>query len=246
MNSVETNRAYYESESTARRDYWRYMAAPRQRVSRICREVARIAPASLVDLGCGDGSLLAEIALRSPKTNLAGIDLSKSQIARNRVTLPAVAWLDSDLTVPIALGERFEAVVASEVIEHLPEPRMLLDNAARLALPAAHLVLTTQSGRVGETERRVGHVRHFTAGEMRSLLGECVWTPLRVWNEGLPFHDLSKWWANRDPDASMAQFGSERPYGSVERAISFALRAAFRLNSRSRGAQLYAVAVKTP
>jgi SAM-dependent methyltransferase len=244
MSHVETNRAYYESDSPARRDYWKYMAAPRARVARICSEVARFRPASVIDLGCGDGSLLDEIRRRVPNARLAGVDLSTSQIARNRERIPAVQWFDADLTAPLTIRDRFDVIVASEVIEHLPEPVALLENAALIAGPGAHLVLSTQSGRVRETERRVGHVRHFPAGEMSRLLESSGWHAERVWNEGMPFHDLSKWWANRDPEASMARFGSDRPYGAGERAICFALRCAFRLNSRSRGAQLYAVAVK--
>ena len=64
---------------------------------------------------------------------------------------------------------------------------------------------------------------------------------MRIWNTGFPFHDLSKWYANRDPDRSLEQFG-ERAYGMRENVICWALRQAFRFNSRRRGAQLFAVA----
>jgi hypothetical protein len=55
-----------------------------------------------------------------------------------------------------------------------------------------------------------------------------------------PSHDLSKWYANLDPDRSMRQFG-EKAYGPVERAVCLLLRGLFRLNSRTRGAQLVAM-----
>lgn len=240
--NTDTNRDYYEAPSQARLDYWRYMAAPRARVARVLGEVRKIAPGSLVDLGCGDGSLLAEIQRALPAIRLAGVDLSESQIANNRKRTPAIEWHAANLEEAVALTETYECVVASEVIEHLERPASLLRNAAVVAAPGASLLLTTQSGPVRETERRVGHVRHFTAAELEALLAEHGWTPVRVWNEGYPFHDLSKWWANRDADASMARFGGDEGYGWGERAICLALRAAFRLNSRSRGAQLYAVA----
>jgi SAM-dependent methyltransferase len=238
MTATDSNREYYEATSAARDDYWRYMAAPRARVARIVALVRDVAPRSLIDLGCGNGQLLDEIGRAFPAMRLAGLDLSSRQIAENRERAPRIEWMTGDLSQEVALRE-FECVTASEVIEHLDEPRSLLENARRLGKT---LILTTQSGPLRETERRVGHVRHFTASEMSGLLTGAGWTPIRVWNEGFPFHDLSKWWANRDAEASMARFGGTERYGVRERAICLALRAAFRLNSRRRGAQLYAVA----
>jgi hypothetical protein len=89
----------------------------------------------------------------------------------------------------------------------------------------------------------VGHLQHFTATGMRQLLSDAGWSPERVWNCGFPFHDLSKWYANRNPDATMRRFGDER-YGLREDLVCWALRTAFRTNSDRRGAQLFAVARK--
>ena len=195
-------------------------------------------PQTFVDLGCGNGRLLEEIAAAMPDVALAGVDLSTRQIDENRARAPRIEWIAADLQASLPVRRAFDVAVAAEVIEHLDSPEMLLANARAIA---SHLILTTQSGPVRATERHVGHVRHFTADELRALLAQSGWTPLRVWNEGWPFHDASKWWANRDAEKSLQRFG-DRPYGFGERAVCFALRAAFRLNSRSRGAQLYAIA----
>jgi SAM-dependent methyltransferase len=242
------NRDYYDKDLPGRTDYWRFMAAPRFRSATILRALRDRAPRSVVDLGCGSGLQLAEIAAQNPAVRLAGIDLSREQVERNRREYPDSAWFAADLDVPhesldaLAPGlEPFEAVVASEVLEHVDHPQVFLENARLLALPSAWLVLSTQSGRVGETERRVGHVRHFTATELARLLEGTGWQSEAIWNAGLPFHDLSKWWANRDPEASMSRFG-DAPYGPRERLICWALRQAFRFNSKRMGAQLFAIA----
>ena len=104
-------------------------------------------------------------------------------------------------------------------------------------------MLSTQTGALRETERRVGHRRRYTAAELRELLRASGWTPHRIWNTGYPFHDLSKWYANRSPDRSLAEFG-EQAYGVRQDLVCWALRQAFRLNSRRRGAQLFAVAIR--
>jgi SAM-dependent methyltransferase len=244
MSSTERNRDYYEAAAPAREDYWRYMAAPRARVARILDLVRRLAPHSLADLGCGNGRLLEELAHALPQAQLAGFDLASRQIEENRLRLPDMTWTVADLQAPLAPAATFDVIVASEVIEHLDDPAMLLANAHALASHGGHLVLTTQSGPLRETERRVGHVQHFDPNTMSALLARSGWTPLRVWNEGFPFHDLSKWWANRNADASMARFGGEQPYDAKTRLLCFALRTAFLCNARRRGAQLYALARK--
>lgn len=243
--AARLNRAYYEAASAGQQDYWRLMAAPRARVSTILSLVQVEPVRSLVDLGCGGGGLLREIEARLPGVELAGIDLSSRQIEANRRGGSKIRWAVADLERPMAedesLSGRWDVVVASEILEHLDEPEAFLGNALRLATPGSgRLLLTTQSGPVRETERRVGHRQHYTREVLQSLLVKTGWTEPRVWNTGFPFHDLSKWWANRDPDASFRRFG-DRPYGLSERLVCALLRGAFAFNSRSRGAQLYAV-----
>jgi SAM-dependent methyltransferase len=245
----EVNRAFYDAPSPGRNDYWRKMAAPRARVAEILREVQALAPASLVELGPGGGQLLREIHVYRPGIRLSGIDLSRTQIDQNRRTLPEVDWHVGNLDVegvPADLLGAFDLVVASEIIEHVDRPEVFLRNASALARErTGYLVLSTQSGLVRETERRVGHRRHFEPFEMKTLLEQTGWGPVRIWNAGFPFHDLSKWYANRDPDGSVARFAG-KSYGLYENAVCLGLRALFRLNSATRGAQLYAVAKRGP
>jgi len=242
----EVNREFYETRLPGRDDYWRKMAAPRARVECFLGLIAELHPRRVVDLGSGGGQLLGEIHVRQPGVDLAGIDLSAAQVAENTRRLPQIGWHVADLdardAIPEALRGTFDVAIASELIEHLDHPEALLENARALVRPGTgHLLLSTQSGKVRETERRVGHRRHWTRDEMRALLTRCGWAPVRVWNAGFPFHDLSKWYANLDPDRSMVEF-AEKPYGMREDLICFALRGAFRLNSRHAGAQLFAVA----
>ena len=241
-SAAEINRSYYDAQSAGREDYWRHMAAPRFRVRRILSIIAGYNSSdSVVDLGCGNGALLEEIAARLPEARLAGVDLSSEQLRQNKERLPNIDWYCADLQEqPSFAASTFNVVVASEVIEHLDKPLALLRHAFALAAADAMLIVTTQSGPVGATERSVGHQRHFTADELTALLRDAGWTPVRVWNEGFPFHNLSKWWANRDAEASMERFGG-KPYGVRERFICALLRGAFYLNSRQRGAQLFAV-----
>jgi 2-polyprenyl-3-methyl-5-hydroxy-6-metoxy-1,4-benzoquinol methylase len=204
--------------------------------------LAKERPRSVVDIGCGDGALLFAIEDLLPEAKMAGTDLSAAQIEQNRAVAPHIEWAVGDVEEEGSrMPGRWEAIVCSEVIEHLADPLNFLRQVRRLAAEDAVLILSTQSGRVNETERRVGHLRHFSAAEMRSILEEAQWTPVRVWNAGFPFQDLSKYLANVAPNMTMKHFAEQR-YGPLQRFVSFALRALFHLNSNRRGAQLFAIA----
>jgi 2-polyprenyl-3-methyl-5-hydroxy-6-metoxy-1,4-benzoquinol methylase len=246
-SASEQNRAYYDQELAGKDDYWRKMAAPRFRISEFLRLLDVEPFFRVCDLGCGGGQLLREIAERYPRAELCGVDLAETQVAANRREMPGAQFFAMDLdrpaAVPTELLGKCDVIVASELIEHVGNPQQLLRNALSLARPGGRLLLSTQSGPLRETERRVGHQRHFSVEDMRSLLSAAGWQPERVYNCGFPFHDLSKWYANRNPDASMKQF-AEGKYGLREDVLCFLLRVAFRLNSHSHGAQLFAVARK--
>jgi SAM-dependent methyltransferase len=236
------NLDYYEHLSDGRADYWRYMPAPRFRASVIRDLLKKERPSSIADLGCGDGGLLAQIREILPGAKYAGIDLSVTQIEENRRRLPGIEWYSGDIeNESFTLPHRFAAVVSSEVIEHLADPAKFLTALRRITIPGSMLVLSTQSGRIGETEKYVGHLRHFSQKEMIELLTQTGWVPERVWNAGFPFQDLSKWFANLAPLTMIHHFG-EKPYGPAQKLISAFMRASFLLNSNSRGAQLFAVA----
>ncbi len=242
----DVNLEYYLRKSPGRADYWRKMAAPRFRMRTFLRLLAESRPASLVDMGCGSGELLGEIRRNFPQMRLCGLDLSSSLIEGNRRSYPSIEWhaLDLDCTQDFQseLVHVFDAVIASEIIEHLDNPLAFLKNARELARPGnGMLFLSTQSGAIHETERRVGHKRHYSAAEMRVSLVDAGWNPVRIWNAGFPFHDLSKWFANINPDSTMKKY-SEQAYGVGQNLVCAMLRLAFRFNSGKRGAQLFAVA----
>lgn len=241
------NAEYYMADSPGRVDYWRLMAAPRARASAFLKFIDEYSPKSLVDLGCGSGWLLKEIGGIHPEISLCGIDFSAAQIDRNRREFPSLRWVVADLDREMSFGEasteKFDAAIAAEIIEHVDDPVLFLKNALALVAKGGMLCLSTQSGRIWETERQVGHRRHFSVGEMRELMASSGWTAVRIWNEGYPFHDLSKFFANRNPRRTMEAY-SRAPYGRRQRAVCRLLRLIYGFNSKRRGAQLFALARK--
>lgn len=100
---------------------------------------------SVCDLGCGNGYLSGMLARRGYR--VVGVDASESgiEIARREHGKQAnfvCARVDSDLPAMLG-GERFDAVVSGDVIEHLYRPADLLECASELLQPGGWLVLST-------------------------------------------------------------------------------------------------------
>jgi len=247
-NATEINRAYYDRLTAGRESYWKLMPAPRMRIERVVEAIRAAKPAvrHLCDFGCGNGDLLAALAQRFPDAKLYGIDLAAEQIRANAAARPGVEWAVDDLA---STGYRFpfqrrcDVAVSSEVIEHVADPLLYLRNVHASVEPGGLLVLTTQSGPVHATEKFVGHVRHWPSAEMADLLVSAGFRDATARNCGFPFHDLSKWIANLNPEETIRRFG-EREWAAPQRATAALLRFLFRFNSTSRGNQLVAVAYR--
>jgi SAM-dependent methyltransferase len=98
-------------------------------------------PASVLDIGCGNGSLL--LALRSlwPAATLRGVDLSRESVARAR-SAGVDAACGSAATVP----EPAQLVVSVNVLEHVQHPRSFLQQAGAAVARDGNLVVICPDG----------------------------------------------------------------------------------------------------
>ena len=115
-----------------------------QRAQMVVDMVLQLGPAkSITDLGCGDGSLLARLALAlSPaRIPMWGYDLWAGDLAHGQADGLDVRFADI-LTDELEYGE---LIIASEVVEHLADPEGFLRG-----LPGQLLIVSSPSAETGD------------------------------------------------------------------------------------------------
>jgi 2-polyprenyl-3-methyl-5-hydroxy-6-metoxy-1,4-benzoquinol methylase len=97
-------------------------------------------PGKLLDVGCGDGKYLNR--MRPLGWSVEGVDFDSKAVANAKVQygldLHCGNLQDANFS-----SEMFDAVTMSHVIEHLPEPLVLLKEIQRILKPGGRLVVTT-------------------------------------------------------------------------------------------------------
>ncbi len=113
------------------------------RIRAILRELKATRKGRFLEIGCGFGFVLEKIDIRSGFARCAGLDLSRPSLkaARGRLgsTLPLIEG--DAMALPFRNGT-FDAVLLTEVIEHVPDPVAVLKEAARVIAPGGVLLVT--------------------------------------------------------------------------------------------------------
>ena len=104
------------------------------------------APRRILDVGCGTGYLLRQLAARCPQAELAGIDPAPAMIEAARAAaagdrLQLVAGTAEELPWPAGT---FDLVVSTTSFDHWADQRAGLAQCARVLAPGGWLVLTDQ------------------------------------------------------------------------------------------------------
>lgn len=151
-------------------------------------------PDRLLDIGSGNGELLAAAARRWPSAQLSGLELSPAGVAESARKVPGARLRVCDLlseSEPLA-GEAGWAThaVCSEVLEHVDEPVTLLRNARSWLGPGCRFVVTVPGGPMSAFDRHIGHRRHFSPGDLREILEAAGFDVTLVAGAGFPFFNL--------------------------------------------------------
>jgi SAM-dependent methyltransferase len=153
-----------------------------------------------LEVGCGDGQVLTELAHRGFGPELVGIEVSETaaSMARDHAEITRVATFDGErLPFPDA---SFPLVLATHVLEHVTDPLTLLQEMRRVATSFVVIEVPLESNlaarrpRAVALSRRVGHIQRFGRSDVRRLIAEAGLTRVAELTDPLPrrlraFHD---------------------------------------------------------
>jgi SAM-dependent methyltransferase len=207
-----------EADSYAR---WRALSAvgKADHVTVLCRR-AGIAPATTLDVGCGDGALLRELRRRGFGGELFGLEISEpaAEIARRALPDAEVSLFDG-VRLPLPDAAR-ELGILSHVLEHVPDPPALLAEVARVCGAVVFEVPLEDNVSARRASKRVhaeeiGHLQRLSRGKAREIAGAAGLELLADLEDPLPL-EVHRFFAEGRParGAAMAKWavraGTER------------------------------------
>jgi SAM-dependent methyltransferase len=157
----------------------------RHLVGRFLHRVSELAaverPRRILEVGCGEGIVLATLAARLPGTRLDGLELDEAALAEARIRCPGATLVRGDACALPFRDQSFDLVVCLEVLEHLPEPARALRELRRVARAACLLSVPNEPffrlGNLlrGKNVTRLGdptdHLQHWGAREFTAFCG---------------------------------------------------------------------------
>lgn len=206
-------------------------------IRRLIKEIIRpLTFESVLDVGCGQGSLLAELRSKFSHIKPNGIDISPSAIELARMKVSDGRFWVLDVTKEHT-DEKFDLVVCSEVLEHIPDDTAALKNLADMT--GKYLIVSTVQGHMRQFEaEEVGHVRNYAPGELVQRIEESGFRIIKVIEWGFPFYSPFY----RDLLELTGSKGTTGDFGPIRRAISNAIYYLFMLNSSKRGDEIFVLA----
>jgi SAM-dependent methyltransferase len=102
------------------------------------RDAAKVSHGCLLDVGCGDKPY--QMLFRPYVTNYVGVEHSATFTQTNASKEGRPDLLYDGLAMPFS-DCQFDTVLNVQVLEHTPEPQMLVDEMARLLRPGGTLIL---------------------------------------------------------------------------------------------------------
>ena len=117
-----------------------------KRLAFVSDAIAELQPASVLDVGCGTGlQLTFPLAQAWPATRFFGVDADQGSIdyARRACVAPNLSF---SMLAELRADERFDLIIASEVIEHVEAPVAFLRDLASRLTPRGRMVLTLPNG----------------------------------------------------------------------------------------------------
>jgi SAM-dependent methyltransferase len=164
--------------------------------------LAHIAPpSSVLDVGCGPGFFLAELAGLWPHTHLVGIDIATEHLER---LPPGIEGRQGDALDAVSDAGRYDLVVCRHVLQAVPQPERVVRRLAEAARPGGLVhVVAEDYGLIGFSDPAVDDFWQRTAIAFGRATGtdNCGGRRAAVWMWEAGLTDVVVRWLALDVDS---------------------------------------------
>ncbi|MDO8730287.1 MAG: class I SAM-dependent methyltransferase [Candidatus Omnitrophota bacterium] len=169
-----------------------------RRLAWFCRNLS--GGEKVLDYGCGEGVVLNGLTARKNLSgDSCGVDLSVDAVKKAQARFPSLTFhpLDESGGIPFP-GNHFDAIVATEVIEHVFDTDQVFSEFRRVLKPRGKLLLTCPyhgflkdltmllTGKIEAHYRDPYsfHIRHYSFGSLEGVLRKHGFTILQMGGVG--------------------------------------------------------------
>ncbi len=217
------------------------------RVELVEKAIKKIDPKNLLDTGCGSAEFLKKIAAKSKfkKISLAGFDVSKKIIERNKKKYKDVFFFCSDLNAQLIESEKkYDLVISTEVIEHLTDWKHSLKGIAGMVKSGGSLVITTQAGKIYQHHKDLGHLKHFKKNEITKELVKNNFEIIESRYCGWPFMNLKNILVNIFYGTVEDGMMKAKKQSTMNKIIFKIFGILYKISSKRKGPQIFIIGRK--
>jgi len=157
----------------------------------IIDSLVRSSAKTFLEVGCGAGDLLRSLD-RLGYTGM-GIEISRDAYLAAR-SLSLSSRVTVSMTDIKEIDERFDAVIASEVMEHWEDDMAFLQLLRDRLTDNGRLLLTVPAHmkKWGKNDDFCGHVRRYERAELLEKLAGAGFSSIEIFSYGVPLYNLMK------------------------------------------------------
>lgn len=237
-------RGFYEDIWPMWRDMERYAPAPNYLRRMVMKELSRLQFDSVLDVGCGEGSLLMMIHEKYPRVRLAGTELSRTALQYCREQFPDAELMEWDIEAEAAPQVRYDLVVSMQVFEHLRDDLSALKKLREVC--DRYVLISVPGGRLDDHGRRNGHYRHYTREGLSEKLEQAGFEVVRAFTCGWPVHSLLYRQLMRRLPKKWVQNAGLGAYTPRQKALARIMGWAWYFNLSFVGTEVFAIARPRP
>jgi SAM-dependent methyltransferase len=159
---------------------------------------------TVLEIGCGQGSMGARLARRGQYVGVEP-DQASCAVAASRVTAAGGSVIHGDHTA-VPAGSTYDLVCAFEVLEHIKDDEAALADWVSFVRPGGTLLLSVPAfqARYGVTDEQIGHYRRYEPDELAGKLRDAGLADPRVTVYGWPLGQVMEAVRNKVDERRLA------------------------------------------